>query len=132
MTKLKQYWNKFKLWIGLFVAGAALSFLVLRKYVGDGLEQQREQYKKEEEAKIAAEQKLAEETKKLEEKKQEEVKVVDEDKKQKLKEAVVKAKEEKRRLVEEAKRDPQGFKIELKKELGVTEKKKKGSRKKNG
>jgi hypothetical protein len=132
MIKLKQYWNKFKVWIGLFVAGVALSFLVLRKYVGDGLEQQREQYKKEEEAKIAAEQKLAKETKKLEEKKQEEIKVVDEDKKQKLKEVVAKAKEEKRRLVEEAKRDPQGFKVELKKELGVTEKKKKGSRKKNG
>jgi hypothetical protein len=70
--------------------------------------------------------------KKLEEKKQEEVKIVNEEKKQKLKEAVAKAKEEKRRLVEEAKRDPQGFKIELKKELGVTEKKKKGSRNKNG
>jgi len=131
MTKLKQLWNKFKLWIGLFVAGAALSFLVLRKYVGDGLEQQREQYKKEEEAKVAAGQKLAEETKKLEEKKQEEVKVVDEDKKQKLKEAVARAKEEKKKLVEEAKRDPQGFKIELRKELGINEKKRKGRPKKD-
>jgi hypothetical protein len=132
MIKLKQFWNKFKIWIGLVAAGALLSFLVLRKHVGDGLEQQREQYKKEEEAKIAAQEKLQQETKKLEEKKQEEVKVVNEEKKQKLKEAVAKAKEEKRKLVEEAKRDPQGFKIELKKELGVTEKKKKGSRKKNG
>jgi len=129
MTKLTQYWNKFRIWIGLFVAGAALSFLVLRKYVGDGLEQQREQYKKEEDAKKAASDKLQQETAKLEEKKQEEIKVVDEDKKQKLKEAVERAKEEKRRLEEEAKRDPQGFKIELKKELGVKEKKKKGKRK---
>lgn len=132
MNKLKQFWNRFKVWIGLLAAGVAISFLVLRKHVGDGLEQQREQYKKEEEAKEAAEQKLKEETKKLEEKKQEEVKVVDEEKKQRLKEAVAKAKEEKKRLEEEAKRDPQGFKIVLKKELGVTEKKKKGSRKKNG
>ena len=131
MTKLKQFWNRFKIWIGLLAAGVTISFLVLRKHVGDGLEQQREQYKKEEEAKVAAEQKLQEETKKLEEKKQEEVKVVDEEKKQRLKEAVAKAKEEKKRLEEEAKRDPQGFKIELRKELGVTEKKKKGRRKKN-
>lgn len=128
MTKIKQFWNKFKIWIGLFAAGVALSFLVLRKYVGDGLEQQREQYKKEEDAKVAADKKLQEETNKLEEKKQEETKTVDEEKKQKLKEAVAKAKEEKRRLEEEAKRDPQGFKIELKKELGVKEKKRKGKR----
>lgn len=129
MIKLKQFWDKFKIWIGLFAAGVALSFIVLRKHVGDGLEQQREQYKKEEEAKVAAEQKLQEETKKLEQKKQEEIRIVDEEKKQKLKEAVAKAKEEKRRLEEEAKRDPQGFKIQLKKELGVKEKKKKGKRK---
>jgi len=131
MTKLKQLWNKFKLWIGLFITGAALSFLVLRRYVGDGLEQQREQYKKEEEAKSEAEQKLKEETQKLEEKKQEELKVVEEDKKQKLKEAVARAKEEKKKLVEKAKRDPQGFKIELRKELGVKEKKRKGRPKKD-
>jgi len=131
MTKLKQLWNKAKVWIGLFLAGAALSYLVLKKYIGDGLEQQREQLKKEEEIKIAAQQKLAEETKKLEEKKQEEVKVVDENKKQKLKEAKARAKEEKKKLVEEAQRDPQGFKIELRKELGVKEKKKKGRPKKD-
>lgn len=129
MTKLKQYWNKFRIWVGLFAAGVALSFLVLRKYVGDGLEQQREQLKKEEEVKLASQQKLQEETKKLEEKKQEEVKMADEEKKQKLKEAVIRAKEEKRKLEEEAKRDPQGFKIQVDKELGVKQKKKKGRRK---
>ena len=129
MTKLKQFWNKFRIWIGLFVAGVGLSFLVLRKHVGDGLEQQREQYKKEEEIKLAAQEKLQEETKKLEEKKQEEVKAVDEENKQKLKEAVTRAKEEKSKLEQEAKRDPQGFKMQLKKELGVKEKKKKGRRK---
>jgi hypothetical protein len=129
MIKLKQFWNKFRIWIGLFAAGVGLSFLVLRKHVGDGLEQQREQYKKEEEVKLAAQEKLQEETKKLEEKKQEEVKTIDEENKQKLKEAVARAKEEKSRLEQEAKRDPQGFKIELKKELGVKEKKKKGRRK---
>jgi colicin import membrane protein len=129
MIKLKQFWNKFRIWIGLFAAGVALSFLVLRKYVGDGLEQQREQFKKEEEAKLVSKQKLQEETKILEEKKQEEVKIVDEQKKQKLKEAVIKAKEEKRKLEEEAKRDPQGFKIQVDKELNIKEKKKKGRRK---
>lgn len=129
MIKIKQFWNKFKIWIGLLAAGVALSFIVLRKHIGDGLQQQREQYKKEEETKIAAEQKLQEETKKLEEKKQEEINAINEEKKQRLKEVVERAKEEKRRLVEEAKRDPQGFKIELKKELGVKEKKKKGKRK---
>lgn len=129
MIKLKLFWNKFKIWIGLLVAGIALSFLVLKKHVGDGLQQQKEQYIKEEEAKAAAQLKLQEETKKLEQKKQEEIKTVDEEKKQKLKQAVERAKEEKRKLEEEAKRDPQGFKIELKKELGVKEKKKKGRRK---
>jgi uncharacterized membrane protein YhiD involved in acid resistance len=129
MTKLKQFWNKFRIWIGLFAAGVGLSFLVLRKHVGEGLEQQREQYKKEEEVKLAAQEKLQQETEKLEEKKQEEMKAVDEENKQKLKEAVTRAKEEKRKLAEEAKRDPQGFKVELKKELGVKEKKKKGRRK---
>lgn len=129
MTKVKELWNKVKIWVGLVFAGVLMGYLVLRKHVGTGLEEQREQYKREEEAKTAADEKLKEETKKIEEKKQEEITKVQEDKKQKLKDAVVKAKEEKRRLEDEAKRDPQGFKIELNKELGVKEKKKKGKRK---
>ena len=131
MTKLKQLWNKCKLWVGLLVAGVVLSFLVLKKTVGDGLEQHRQQIKDEEEAKAAAQKKLEEEKKALEEKKGEEVKAVDDDKKKKLKDAVARAKEEKRKLVEQSKRDPQGFKIELKKELDVKEKKKKGRPKKD-
>ena len=129
MFTIKKYWNKIKIWVGLLLAGVAISFLVLRKHVGDGLKEQKEQYKKEEEAKIASQNKLIEETQRLEEKKEEELKIVQEENKEKFKEAIEKAKEEKRRLQEEAKRDPQGFKIELKKELGVKEKKKKGKRK---
>jgi len=131
MQKIKNYWNKFKIWIGLFVGGMIVSYLVLRKHIGSGLEEQKMQYAKEEEAKKASVIKLDQETKKLEEKKQEEVKAVDEDKKQKLKEAVARAKEEKKKLVDEAKRDPQGFKVDLRKELGVKEKKKKGRPKKD-
>ena len=131
MIKLKEFWNKFKLWIGLFVAGATLSFLVLRKHVGDGLQQQREQYKRENEAREAVQKKLEEETAKLEEKKQLELKKADEEKKQKLKEVVTKAKEEKRKLEETVKRDPQGFKMQVEEQLGVKEKKKKGKRKKD-
>jgi uncharacterized membrane protein YhiD involved in acid resistance len=131
MTKLKQLWNKFKVWVGLFAAGVVISFLVFRRHVGDGLEEQRQQYKKEEEAKVAAEQKLQEETKKLEEKKQEEVKKVDEDKKQKLKQAVEKAKEERDRLKKLEKRDAQGFIMTVEDELGVKQKKRKGRPKKD-
>lgn len=131
MIKLKQLWNKFRVWIGLLVAGIAISFLVLRKHVGDGLEQQREQYKKENEAKEAAEKKLVEEKQKIEEKKIEEVAKVDEEKKKKLKEAVEKAKEQRDNLKKLEKRDQQGFVMAVEEELGVKQKKKKGKRKKD-
>ena len=132
MQKIKDFWKKFKIWIGLFIGGAVVSFLVLRKHIGTGLEEQRNQFQKEEEARQASNVKLQKETEELQKNKEEEVKIIEEDKKEKLKEAVARAKEQKRTLEEEAKRDPQGFKVQLKKELGAIEKKKKGRRKKNG
>lgn len=129
MTKLKQVWEKVKIWVGLFIAGAFISFLVFRKHVGDGLAEQREQIKKEEEVKQAAQKKLEEETAKLEEQKQKELAQVQEKKKQKLKEVVEKAKEQRDNLRKLEKRDPQGFVMEVEKELGVKQKKKKGKSK---
>jgi flagellar biosynthesis/type III secretory pathway M-ring protein FliF/YscJ len=131
MSKLKELWVKFRVWVGLFVAGMVVSYFVLRKHIGDGLEQQREQYKKENEAKQAAETKLQEETKKIEDKKQEEIKIVEENKKEKLKEAVNNAKAERDRLNALQKRDAQGFVIKIEQELGVKQKKKKGRPKKD-
>jgi hypothetical protein len=131
MTKLKQLWNKIKLWVGLFVAGLVVSFLVFRKTVGDGLEEQKEQLKQEEEAKLAAQKKLEEEKVKLEEEKQKEIAKAEEEKKQKLKEAVEKAKQERDRLKTLEKRDAQGFIMEMERELRVKPKKKKGKNKRN-
>jgi hypothetical protein len=131
MSKLKQYWDKIKLWVGLFVAGVAISFLVFRKTVGDGLAEQKEQLKIIEDAKELARKQLEEEKVKLEEEKQKEVAKAEEEKKQKLKEAVEKAKVERDRLKALEKRDAQGFVIEMERELGVKQKKKKGKRKKD-
>ena len=131
MTKFKELWSKFKVWVGLLLAGIFIGFMVFRRHVGDGLQEQREQYKKEDEAKEAAQQKLQEETKKLEEKKEEEVKKVEEDQKQKLKEAVEKAKAERDRLKQLEKRDAQGFVMKVESELGVKQKKRKGRPKKD-
>ena len=52
MTKFKELWSKFKVWVGLLLAGIFIGFMVFRRHVGDGLQEQREQYKKEDEAKV--------------------------------------------------------------------------------
>lgn len=131
MTKIKEFWNKFKVWVGLFAAGVLVSFLVLRRHVGDGMQQHRKQQLDEQNAKETAQKKLQEETAKLEAQKQEEEKKAQEEKTQKLKQAVEKAKLEKERLKSLEKRDQQGFIIEMEKELGVKQKKKKGRPKKD-
>lgn len=131
MEKLKSLWNKFRVWIGLLIAAVFVSFLVFKKYFGEGLLEHQEQVKKEQEAKQEAQKKLQEETEKLQKEKEEQLKSAEEEKKKKLKEIVTKAKEEREKLKDLEKRDPQGFKVEVERQLGVKEKKGKGKRRKN-
>jgi len=131
MQKIKEFLNKFKIWIGLLITGIVISFLVLKKHIGEGIEEHKKQLKMQEDLILDTQTKLKEETAKLEEEKRQDLKKIDTERVQKLKEAIEKAKEEKKRLSEEAKRDPQGFKIQLQKELGAREKKRKGRPKKN-
>lgn len=128
METIKLYWKRFVVGIAATLAAVTFAYLVFRKHLGEGLGQ----YLKDEAGvKDVNRKKLEEQTERLKKEKEDALKKEEEQKQQKLKKAEELVKEEKNRLLELEKTNKSDFESELKKQLGVVEKKK-GRPKRNG
>lgn len=128
LNKLKEIWNRFKVFIVLSIASLVFALLVIRKSVGGGLE---EYLLGEAKAKDDAKKKLQEGQAKLDAEKKQRLDKVEEKKKKDLLAAEKEAENQKKALKNLEKKDSRAFKEKMEKQLGVKEKGKARS-KKNG
>jgi len=126
LEKIKALWHRIRVFVLLAIASIVFAVMIFKKSVGGGLG---EYLKEEAEAKETARKKQEEEMQRLKKEKEEAVKVVEEQRQKELKETEEKAKDKTKKLNELEKKDPDGFKQHLEKELGAKEKRKVRSKK---
>ena len=128
LEKLKLIWNKIRLAVILAIAGVVFAFLVFRKHLGEGFG---DYLSEEAKARDLAKKKFEEGNARLEAEKQDKIQKVEDKEKKDLKQAEKAADDKTKELKAVEKKNPEAFKDEMEKELGVKEKRK-GRPKKNG